>query len=77
MISVEAFERLQVPYERLAPTRPFTGVIDGTTVPLGQVHLAITLGTRQNYRTESLDFDVVHISLPVTSQLLAKLEHLC
>ena len=52
VVSVETFEKLQVPYERLAPTRLFTGVIDGTTVPLGQVRLAVTFGTRQNYRTE-------------------------
>ena len=64
VISVETFEKLQVPYERLAPTRPFTSVTDGTTVPLGQVRLAVTFGTRHNYRTETLDFDVSHISLP-------------
>ena len=57
-ISMETFEKLQVPYERLAPTRPFTSVTDGTTVPLGQVCLAVTFGTRHNYRTETLDFDV-------------------
>ena len=64
VISVETFEKLQVPYKRLAPTRPFTGVTDGTTIPLGQVRLAVTLGTCQNYRTKSLDFDMAHISLP-------------
>ena len=67
--SVETFEKLQVPYERLAPTRPFTGVTDGTTVPLGQVRLAVTFGTRHNYRTETLDFDVAHISLPYNAIL--------
>ena len=35
VISVETFEKLQVPYERLAPMRPFTSITDGTTVPLG------------------------------------------
>ena len=69
MISVETFEKLQVPYERLAPTRPFTGVTDGTTVPLGQVRLAVTFGTRHNYHTENLDFDVAHISLPYNAIL--------
>ena len=58
-----------MPYERLAPMRPFTGVTNGTTVPLGQVHLAIMLGTRQNYHTENLDFDVVHIALPYNAIL--------
>ena len=63
VISVETFEKLQVPYERLAPTRPFSGVTDGTTVPLGQVRLAVTFGTRHNYRTEA------HISLPYNAIL--------
>ena len=34
VISVETFETLQVPYERLMPTRPFSGITDGSTVPL-------------------------------------------
>ena len=63
------FEKLQVPYKRLAPTRPFTGITNGTTVPLGQVRLAVTFGTRQNYRTENLDFDVAHIALPYNAIL--------
>ena len=36
VISVETFEKLQVPYERLMPTRPFSGVTEGTTTPLGK-----------------------------------------
>ena len=77
MISVETFKKLQVPYELLAPTRPFNGVTDGTIVPLGQVRLAVTVGNRHNYRTETLNFEVAHISLPYNAILgypaLAKL----
>ena len=36
---------------------------------MGQVRIAVTFGTRQNYRTESLDFDVAHISLPFNAIL--------
>jgi hypothetical protein len=32
VISVETFEKMQVPYDRLMP---FFGVIDGSTTPLG------------------------------------------
>ena len=64
VISVETFEKLQMPYERLMPTRPFSGVTDGLTTPLGQVRLAVTFGTQANYRTELIDFDVAHIGLP-------------
>jgi hypothetical protein len=32
-------------------------------MPIGQVRLPVTFGTRDNYRTESLDFDVAYIAL--------------
>ena len=69
VISVETFEQLQVPYEWLMPSRPFTGVTSGSTTPLGQVRLAVTFGTPQNYRTEQIDFDVAHIGLPYNAIL--------
>ena len=46
------------------PYRPFTGVTSGSISPLGQVKLAVTLGTPSNYHTEQIDFDVAHIGLP-------------
>jgi hypothetical protein len=64
IISVEVFEKMQVPYHRLMPTWPFFGVTVGYTTPIGQVRLPITFGTRDNYMTESLDFDVAYIALP-------------
>jgi hypothetical protein len=69
IISVEVFEKMQVPYHRLMPTRPFFGVTEGSTMPIGQVHLPVTFGTRDNYRTESLDFDVAYITLPYNAIL--------
>ncbi|KAM0915484.1 hypothetical protein ACQ4PT_010819 [Festuca glaucescens] len=60
---------MQVPYDRLMPTRPFFRVTDGSTTPLGQVHLPVTFGTRDNYRTEYIDFDVTHIGLPYNAIL--------
>jgi hypothetical protein len=63
IISIEVFEKMQVPYHRLMPTRPFFGVTEGSTTPIGQVRLPVTFGTRDNYRTESLDFDVAYIAL--------------
>ena len=36
---------------------------DGSTTPLGQVHLLVTFGKHDNYRTELIDFDVAHIHL--------------
>ena len=42
---------------------------DGSTTPIGQVHLPVTFGTRDNYRTELIDFDVAHIRLPYNAIL--------
>ena len=43
---------------------PFSGVTNSTTIPIRQVHLSITFGSRNNYRTELIDFDVAHIGIP-------------
>jgi hypothetical protein len=69
IISVEVFEKMQVPYHRLMPTWPFFRVTEGSTTPIGQVRLPVTFGTRDNYRTESLDFDVAYIALPYNAIL--------
>ena len=64
VISIETFEKLRIPRERLMATRPFVGATDGITTPLGRVRFPVTFGMRQNYRTETLDFEVARISLP-------------
>jgi hypothetical protein len=69
IISIEVFEKMQVPYHRLMPTRPLFRVTEGSTTPIGQVRLPITFGTRNNYRIESLDFDVAYIALPYNAIL--------
>ena len=43
---------------------PSRGVIEGITLLLGHVHLAVTFGTRENYRTKLISFDVAHLGLP-------------
>ena len=58
-----------MPYEQLEPTKPFSGVTDGSTTPIGQVRLPVTFGERKNYRTELIDFDVAHIRLPYSAIL--------
>jgi hypothetical protein len=69
IISVEVFEKMQVTYHRHMPTWPFFGVTEGSTTPIGQVRLPITFGPRDNYRTESLDFNVAYIALPYNAIL--------
>ena len=51
------------------PIRLFSGVTDGSNVPLGQVRLPITFGKCDNYHTELIDFDIAHISLPYNTIL--------
>jgi hypothetical protein len=60
---------MQLSYDRLKPTMPFSGVSEGSTVPIGQVRLPVTSGSRSNYRTELIDFDVAHIGLPYNAIL--------
>ena len=69
VLSVETFNNLQVPYSQLQPTKPFSGITDGSTVPIGQVRLPVTFGARDNYRTKLIDFDVAHICLPYNAIL--------
>ena len=52
-----------MPYNQLQSTKPFSGVTDGSTTPIGQVRLPVTFGQRNNYHTELIDFDVAHIRL--------------
>lgn len=59
--SIETFDGLQVPYDQLQPTKPFSGVTDGSTTPIGQVCLPVTSGQRDNYHTKLINFDVAHI----------------
>ena len=69
VLSVEAFGLLHVPHGRLRATKPFSGVVDGSTCPLGQIRLPVTFGTHDNYRTEIIDFDIACISLPYNAIL--------
>jgi hypothetical protein len=69
VLSVETFKTLQVPYDQLQPTKPFSGVTDGSTTPIGQIRLPVTFGDRKNYRTELINFDVANIQLPYNAIL--------
>ena len=69
VLSVETFNNLQVPYSQLQPTKPFSGVTDGSTVPIGQVRLPVTFRQRDNYCTELIDVNVAHSRLPSNALL--------
>ena len=69
VLSMQMFDRLQVPYYQLHQTKPFLVVTDGSTHPIGQVRLPVTFGERNNYHTELIDFDVADICLPYNAIL--------
>ena len=56
-------------YYQLHPTKPFSGVTDGSTHSIGLVRLPVTFGERNNYHTELIDFDVADIRLPYNAIL--------
>ncbi|KAI4992664.1 hypothetical protein ZWY2020_059765 [Hordeum vulgare] len=70
VLSLETFEKLQLRYEQVMPTKPFSGVTEGSTVPIGQVHLPVTFCELKNYHTEIMVFDVAHIHLPYNAILV-------
>jgi hypothetical protein len=50
--------------EKLQPSRPFSGVGPVSVKPRGCISLPVTFGTAENFRTESVLFDVAEVSLP-------------
>ena len=64
VLSPEAFILLHIPPSWLRPSKPFSRVSGGSTSPLGQIRLPVTFGTRDNYRTELIDFEIARIDLP-------------
>jgi hypothetical protein len=54
---------------KLTPLHPFLGVGSGSIIPRGSISLHVTFGTPENYRTESVIFDVADVSLPFNATL--------
>ena len=64
LISTKLMSKLQITEACLAPTGPFQGINLGTTQPLGKISLLVTFGTKENYRTGNIIFDVADIAMP-------------
>jgi hypothetical protein len=64
LISLVAFQKLQIPLSRLSPSSLFLGVYPGSIIPLGSISLPVTFGTHENYHTESVIFDIMEVKLP-------------
>jgi hypothetical protein len=59
-----AFKKLQIPIEKLQPSGPFSGVGLVSLMLRGCISLPVTFRMAENFRTESILFDVVEVSLP-------------
>lgn len=64
ILSPIVFKKMQVPPGGLRPTKPFSGITSGVTMPVGLVSLMVTIGTKDNYRTKSVAFDITEFDLP-------------
>jgi hypothetical protein len=69
LISLAAFKKLQIPMGKLQPSRPFSGVGPVSVMPRGCISLPVTFETAENFRTESILFDVAEVSLPFNAIL--------
>jgi hypothetical protein len=69
LISITAFKKLQRPMGKLQLSRPFSGVGPVSIKPRGCISLPVTFGTAENFRTESVLFDVAEVSLPFNAIL--------
>jgi hypothetical protein len=69
LISLVAFKKLQIPMSRIAPSLSFSRVGLGSIIPRGSISLPMTYGMPENYRTESIVFDVMEVNLPFNAIL--------
>ena len=60
ILFAKTLDDMQIPRMELKPSNaPFHGVIPGlSATPLGQITLPVTFGTRENFRTENVCFEV-------------------
>jgi hypothetical protein len=63
LISLVTFKKLQIPMGKLQPSRPFSRVGPVLVTPRGCISLPVTFGTAENFRTQSVLFDVAEVSL--------------
>jgi hypothetical protein len=69
LISLAAFKKLQIPMGKLQPSCPFLGVGPVSVTLHGCISLPVTFRTAENFRTESVLFDVAEVSLPFNAIL--------
>nr|AAK27822.1 putative gag-pol precursor [Oryza sativa Japonica Group] len=65
ILFAKTLDDMQIPRTELKPSNaPFHGVIPGlSATPLGQITLPVTFGTRENFRTENVCFEVADFEI--------------
>src|SRR6266542_556525 len=65
ILFAKTLDDMKIPRSELnQSSSPFHGVIPGTSaIPLEQISLPVTLGTRENFRTENISFDVANFKM--------------
>jgi hypothetical protein len=64
LISLAAFKKLQILMGKLQPSGPFSRVGPVSVMPRGCISLPVTFRTAENFRMESILFDVTKVNLP-------------
>jgi hypothetical protein len=62
LIYMVAFQKLQIPMSRFTHSHHFSGL--GSIISHGSISLPVMFRTLENYRTESVIFDIVEVNLP-------------
>jgi hypothetical protein len=68
-IGLATFKRLQILMSKPEPSHPFSGVSLVLVMPCGCISLPVIFGTPENFRTESILFDVMEVNLPFNAIL--------
>jgi hypothetical protein len=65
LLFLKSFDQMGLSRSLLRPSRaPFHGIVPGTAaMPIGQISLPVTFGTRENFWTENIQFDVVDFEI--------------
>jgi hypothetical protein len=69
VISLAAFKKLQIPMSKLQPSCPFSIVGLVPVILCSCISLPATFRSLENFRTESILFDVAEVSLPFNAIL--------
>jgi hypothetical protein len=69
VMSLHAFEALQIPMSKVKSSQPFGGMGNDPMWPYGHISLPVNFRTADNYMTEMIVFDVANIDLPFNAIL--------